>query len=97
MIEPVSPKDRASGPAPHETMINSDQAASHLHSALMGEDEESKNSSFPGERRRSNRRPFDTPAMLSAVLHAIDQRKPLFDTAGDKPRDCMTTPFYKQF
>ena len=97
MIVPVSAKDRTSGPASHETLISSDQAGSHLHSALMGEEDESKNSSFPGERRRSNRRPFDTPAMLNAVLHAIDQRKPLFDTAGDKPRDCMTTQSYRQF
>ena len=97
MIVPVSAKDRTSGPAPHETLISSDQAGSQMHSALMGEEDESKNSSFPGERRRSNRRPFETPAMLNAVLHAIDQRKPLFDTAGDKPRDCIASQFYRQF
>lgn len=97
MISPVSAKDRLSGPGPHETMVNRDQVSSHLHSALMGEEEASEDASFPGERRRSNRRPFENPAMLNGVLHAIDQRKPLFDTAGDRARTCMTTQFYKLF
>lgn len=97
MISPVSAKDRTKGPGPNETMVNKDQVASHLHSALMGEEEESQEFGFPGERRRSNRRPFENPAMLNGVLHAIDQRKPLFDTAGDRPRACMTTQFYTLF